>query len=180
LESWGLYPAFEKRVLEYAKEVGVPHQPALLATELRQRFAMTPVASGYWLFGDGDGAVRAHVCSWLSYQLGTITIFAFQAQGLVGEDRHAWAGELRAWIDEINALRGRVPYIPAVAPLSSMEFVGPADPEVWARYLAPLGFTQPKALHLMHFEVEQPSAGKLAAPSDRRIVVPSLLAARRN
>lgn len=164
LQTWQLYPLFEQRVMNFAAQLGAQFNEQMAATELRNRFATMPLAAGYWLIASNGtegkkGDVVGHVCAWLTMNLGALQIFVWQAEGTFDpEMRKEWAEDFSAWMDEINANRGRVPYIPGYAPIQSIEVITANDGAVMAKYIERLGFEKPVTLSLMQFQRREPKA----------------------
>lgn len=159
LDCWGMYPAFERRVLDFAGRSGVPVDMGRAALEIRNRFVNLPLAAGYWLFTTDGQEICGHVCGWLAQNMGLLTLFIFNAEGQFAlEMRRQWADDARKWMEEIDAMRGRLPYIPMGPPVARFEFITNRDAEAWQEWVERLGFERPQVRTLVMFsrKIEKP------------------------
>lgn len=154
LDSWGLYPVFEQRVIAFAEKYGLAANSDVLRQELRARFHNWPINSGYWLFTSDDEtrAVTGHICGWLTGNCGILSTFMLEQEGqFTPEQLHEWARLYGLWLDEINNSRGRVPYIMNAPLVTKGEFVTPHPGDTWSRYLRRLGF-ETRTMQVVKFE----------------------------
>lgn len=166
LECWAMYPAFERRVMDFAAKSGVPVDMRSAALEIRSRFVNMPLAAGYWLFTTDQGEVCGHVCGWLAQNMGLLTLFIFNAEGrFTLEMRRGWADDARKWMDEIDAMRGRLPYIPMGPPVKRFEFITQRDAEAWREWIERLGFENPQTHTLVMFSRHEVQAPAVQRPT---------------
>lgn len=151
--SWGFYPAFEKRVLDSAMRHDIPMNEAVVMQELRNRFLNMPIASGYWLFA-GREEIYGHACAYLSTNFGIMSVFFLQLEAEFSpEEKREWTERhVNPWLAEIEGALGKVPYLPREAQqITRMEFLTARDGEAFRGWLERLGYTVERSLTLLQF-----------------------------
>lgn len=106
---WALYEKFERRCIDFGQRSGWPIN-AELRGEMRQRFAMQPLSSGYFL------AETAHLLAWVIVVYGRPGVLIYQCEGKPGQVMPMLSEffdcMLPAWIEEIEkATKRRLEFI---------------------------------------------------------------------
>jgi len=158
--SWAYYPEFERRVLAFAKDHETICDPQFVVGELRNRFINCPLFAGYWLILSNLPIEESigHILAYYTQTLGKPLIFVLQLNVDSGRtfehaDKEVFATELREWMRELNAQRGKIAYHTCPVPVEHGQFLTPHDPGVWKRYLgAAFGFTSAVEGHVLKFK----------------------------